>query len=404
MYLFNKFRQLNTYQRAVLLGLPLATGLLLALLILDPGSLLLSDGFLCLITIPTFFGNIIAGSTHMGRAIDAARITLSKKTPLPPVGPRERFGSLLGVALGIAISILFILQKVTIPFTGALCGAANLVFTLRNMNVFGSLGQRVGNCADPTPRPKNEKHAMSITAILGLVVGTLLFLTATAALVSIVGVLSFFSGGAAIPAWVAAIIFVSSYTSAVASGAEYTTKAWNFMQSTPENQPFIKKRFHEYRGSAVGVSAGMIIGIAVLVGLIISQPHLFVGIVGVITAITLFTACVGTLGGLCSRCGRLIDGWIDPQPPSPKTETTQMQSPSPRSTSADLIKHFSTTSNSSLSPQPTSALRTDANVFQPMLFSDTDHDAAQVHSATDSPEHSLSHDHFKASSSPTLSC
>jgi hypothetical protein len=166
------------------------------------------------------------------------------------------------------------------------------------------LGNRIGQCTDKSQRPSNEKKAIGVAAVLGVIASIVLFATMASTVVAVVGVTSFFSGGAALPLWLCGAAFICSFSSMSASCGDYASKGFNFLKPGNEvTKKVVREKPHEYRGAGVGLIAGLIVAGIILA----AQPQILVGVVGVIAAVMVVVACVSIIGGLCSRVGRLID-------------------------------------------------------------------------------------------------
>ena len=126
----------------------------------------------------------------------------------------------------------------------------------------------------------------------------------------------------AIPVWIAGIIFVASFTSSIVSCTDYTAKAYNYLRFASNNaeKPLadnLRTKRHEYRGAMVGIGIGLTIGLIILTALLITQPHIFIGLAGIVVAAVIITSSMGLMGGISSRIGRFIDGFTGQQPATP---------------------------------------------------------------------------------------
>ncbi len=303
MTLWAKLKVFDHYRRTALAMLPISFSLILYLILMQGDGFLLPEWFLDLIIVPAFAGNLLSGSTYIGRGLDLV--------PQAP-GIKEKIGTWLGIGLGIAVGIAATVLHDSIPFVSSLSGVANAIFTLGQISVFAGFGNRIGSSLDKSRLP-NEQKAIGAASLIGFGAGLALFLTSSVALVSVVGITSFVTLGAAIPFWLGGILFVTTFSSTLASFADYTTKAFNFVKSksSPDEKTErrVNERFHEYRGSFCGVGAGFIVGSVIVGALLVTQPHIFVGILGVIAATLVITTSISVIGGLCSRVGRLLDGF-----------------------------------------------------------------------------------------------
>ncbi len=325
MSMWRKLKAFDHYRRAALSMLPISITLLLYLIFTYGDNFLLAEWFLDLIFVPAFIGSLLSGSTYIARALDL--VTQSKPSN-PSV--KEKIGTWLGIGFGIAMGIAATVLHDTIPLVSSLSGLANVIFTLGQIGSFAGLGNRIGSSLDRNRLP-NEQKAIGAATFLGITLGMTLLFTSSVALISVAGITSFASCGAAIPFWLGGIIFVTTFSSSLTSFADYSTKAFNFIKTKttlsaaePVKQR-VKERFHEYRGSLVGVSTGFIVGGIIVGALAVTQP-IFMGVLGVIAATLVITTSVNVLGGLCSRIGRLLDGFtakkVEPRTPEPRRVST----------------------------------------------------------------------------------
>jgi hypothetical protein len=306
---WEKIKGLDFYLKSLLIGIPISTALFAYLLSIGAGELLFSDWFISLISIPTFIANQLATPAYAGRITDL--ILLHKKTHEPL--KKELIGTLIGVSMGIAVGVGLSVMHIAVPFASTLFVFANVLFTLRQINIFAGLGNRVGKCIDKGSRPTSEKAIVATAGIFGLLLGIALFATFTAGMISIVGVTSFFSGGAAIPVWVAGIIFVATMSSGFASSSDYAAKGISFIRShfIPKGEvtKTVKERKFEYGGSCIGFTLGLIVGAILIGAIVLSNPFFLVGVVGVVASALILMTCAGIIGSIFSRVGRIIDGF-----------------------------------------------------------------------------------------------
>lgn len=303
MTILAKLKAFDHYRRSALIILPISFALLMYLILVHGSEFLLPEWFLDLIIVPAFSGNLLSGTTYIGRAIDL----VSQKTNI-----KEKIGTYLGIGIGLGIAITAAIMHESIPLLDSLSHFAMVIFTLSQVSIFAGFGNRIGSTLDKTRLP-NEQKAIGVVSLIGIALGLGLFLTSSVALVSVVGITSFVTGGAALPVWLGGILFVSTFSSSLTSFADYSTKAFNFIKSKfsddKKTRERVKERPHEYRGSFCGSSAGFIVGIFIVGALLATQPHVFAGACGVIAATIVITTSVNVLGGLCSRIGRLFDGF-----------------------------------------------------------------------------------------------
>jgi hypothetical protein len=303
MILWKKLKTFDHYRRAAFSMLPISFALIFYLMLVQGDGFLLPEWFLDLIIVPAFAGNLLSGSTYIGRSIDLVPQVL---------GIKEKIATWIGIGVGIAVGVAATILHESIPLVSSLSGVANVVFTLSQISVFAGFGNRIGSSLDKSRLP-NEQKAIGAASLIGIATGLALFLTSSVALVSVVGITSFVTMGAAIPFWLGGVLFVTTFSSSLASFADYSAKAFNFVKSKSmqdeKTKQRVKERFHEYRGSFCGVSAGFIVGSLIVGALLVTQPHIFVGVLGVIAATLVITTSMSVLGGLCSRVGRLMDGF-----------------------------------------------------------------------------------------------
>ena len=326
----DKIKKLDNYRLALLFVLPISIALLIYLFCVH--GILLPEWFLDLLQIPAVLGALFSGSTYIARILDALSTRKSSdrssrklatifnfQVPAQrEISLGEKIGTIIGLLAGVATSIALICLGEIIPLAKPLHALGDILFTLGSISAFAGLGNRLGSCIG-TDRPKNEKIALSIATIIGIALGIALFATGAAALVSVMGVTSFFSGGLAIPVWIAGIIFVASFTSSIVSCTDYTAKAYNYLRFASNNaeKPLadnLRTKRHEYRGAMVGVGIGLTIGLIILTALLITQPHIFIGLAGIVVAAVIITSSMGLMGGISSRIGRFIDGFTGQQP------------------------------------------------------------------------------------------
>lgn len=326
------WHKLDHYRRAALLSFP-CTLLLLLFLLLMGVDLFFSEWYLDLIPLPAFIGSYLSAATYFGKQTDLFAAE-NKKLKY------EKWFTLTGILLGFSIGITL---SVFSPFSTCLNIVQAGLLTVNCINQFGSLGNRLGSTLDQNHRLPLEKKTLSIAMLVGVTLSIILLATASCAMVSVVGVTSFITGGAALPFWINGIIFVGSFSSGFASAGDYIAKAFIFIKSQVTEDAEVKKavagRPHEYRGSFLGINAGLIIGAVIITALSLAMPQVLAGLAGVVIAIVILTTCMSVIGGLCSRIGRLLDGL---NPPLPIKEVTHEKPPLQKSHSsvARLTKTF----------------------------------------------------------------
>lgn len=317
-YIRAKFNGLDNYGRALLVGIPLTAALLAFLFSIGASELLMDQWIIDLICTPIFIANLLAIFAYSGRTVDMVKMLIHPPPPDKPKSKYELLFTVLGFGLGLAVGISLAYFCTVIPFVTVLNGFSYVLFAVRQVIIFTGLGNRLGRVVDKGSRPKIEKAFALAATLIGIAAGIVLVTTGTAGMITVVGITSFFSLGAAIPVWIASAIFVVTLASSLASTADYSAKAIDFIRAyTSKRKNFQEKygekikttKFHEYRGSITGITIGLIIG-SVLVGVLaVSQPYLFAGIVGVVAAMLVITTCAGITGSICSRIGRFIDSY-----------------------------------------------------------------------------------------------
>jgi hypothetical protein len=313
------------YVIALFAALPFSCILFVYLASIGATEIFLSDWFLWLVSIPTFFAYQLSAAAYFGRIIDLGREIKNKIINRKGEFTGTLFGIVLGIGFGVALAIL-----TPVPFASTLFAFAGILFTLRQISIFGGLGNRLGKCLDPRSRPLSEKWIVSGAVLIGLILSIALFATCTASMVSVVGVTFFFSGGTLIPVAVAGIIFILTMSSGFASAADYTAKSVSFLNylsylfkrknisNHPEKHPgstinIVRGRPWEYGLAGAGVTLGLIIGIAIAITVIAPNPVLAGGVIGCIAGILIVLACISVFGSLLSRIGRAVD-WSRQQP------------------------------------------------------------------------------------------
>lgn len=297
------FEEHDHYQRATLITWLVALGLLIALIAL--GGFMLPDWFLDLYMGPALIGGILSGSTYIACLAD------------PGTHRYEQRGT---IALGVVtVAGVAALSSLGLPVTydSSLGKFAYAVFGIRAFNVVGGLGYRTGALGNAN-RPTNEKRLVGFAAMAGAAIGSAVFVKATAMLTStaLATMIPGITLACAIPVVPGAILAGVVVASVCASAADYTGKAWNYMQycrgkTDAKLTQRIEERKNEYRGAAVGTAIGLVVG-GIIVGL--TLPYLAIGLVGLaataaaigVAALTV-TACVSVFGSLASKTGRYFD-------------------------------------------------------------------------------------------------
>lgn len=354
MTLREKLLKLDNFRWALMLGLPIALAILIPLLAAGAitGIYLIPDWLVNLFFVPSFIGGLTAAAGYIGRLIDGFTNWLSgkgrsttlaselsgQKLNKTPTSPWEILFTLIGVAIGIAITLALILSGVGVPFAGILpFGLACIVFGLSNINTFAGLANRLGSSIGAIPvlfgkakdeydqksRLIEERVAVFLAILIGLAIGLALVFTMGAGLVPVGGITAFFIG-MHLPAAATGALFTLSFAGTLASATDYFARAGSYAkylilkhglhdktQRMTDMESYISGRTHEYRGAFVGVSIGLIIGAIAIGVLLATQPYLFAGVLGAVALIMVAVAATSIIGGLAARIGRYLDGLKD---------------------------------------------------------------------------------------------
>lgn len=323
MTLWERFKRYDNYRKAVVVALPFSAGLLLYLFSIGAEELFLSEWFISVISIPNFFAFQFGTAAYIGGLLDNYNNNKRKQ---------EVRGTLLGLILGLTLGIWLATIHFAVPFASTLLLGANILFLFRQMNIFAGLGNRIGRMMDKDSRPEIEKKIVGSSIAMSFMLGVILVATASAGAIGLAGVTTFIMAGSAIPIWLASALFVITLTSGIGSTADYIAKAVNFLKTQHnrdskdkndiKNNKFVNDRYHEYRGSLMGVSTGLIAGGITLSMLMITQPYLFVGPVGAVMGLLILTTAASLFGSTFSRMARLWDKLPEKsQPPAPSKST-----------------------------------------------------------------------------------
>lgn len=344
--LWESIKKFDNFRWAALSVLPLSFALLIYLISIGALAIYgINPAWLVyLLRIPFLAGALLSGATYLGRVVDAFTTRpVADVSPLSPapdplsadtmltiadkVGPGfylstfmnhkikvanpiragEKWGTLLGISAGIAVTVILpIVCDYAVPFGDALKGFAYAVFGLCNAGVFGGLGNRIGSCCIDKARLPNERAAIIISAVLGTIVGFALVFFLSSAVFSALTVTAFFTNGLILLPVVAKIILFTVQSGGITAAAtDYVARSYNFLFK--QKDPVVQKRIHEYRGAAVGISLGLMITIGIFVALCLTQPVIPCFL---ILPVLLMAANFSIFGGLCSRIGRCIDGLV----------------------------------------------------------------------------------------------
>ncbi|HYF97963.1 MAG TPA: hypothetical protein VD770_03175 [Coxiellaceae bacterium] len=323
----------DNYRLSVLASLIVATGLLVISLSVSAGDLIKTAGWVVdLIVIPAFIGRLVSASSYLARLKDAwslRKVTETKEkgyvpvetveTPLSKkvnadrhIGRWERWGTFLGVMLGIAVGISALMLHASMPLFASLHVVAYPLYVGGFIGIFAGLFNRLGIGIDAAraqvgqalPRNKVEISLMIAGAALGFTLGAALLATSSTSLAVVAGVTPFIAG-AAFPPVIAALIFVLIAASVYASAADYLGKTVSYARAffDKDFNHNLKSRIHEHRGSVVGVVLGLGVGVA----LVLTLPFTGGGLAGVAVGSLIVLTAVGVIGGLVARIARLFD-------------------------------------------------------------------------------------------------
>lgn len=320
-----QLKRFGFYSLAIGVTFPIALLELYYLHSLSAKDIFLSESFLCLISIPNFFSNQLATAAYLGRMAD---MTIGNNYDK---ANKELVGTLLGITLGLIISIMLLGLGVSAPLVTALGSAANIFFIFRYINICAGFGNRLGRYFDNTDqsRPFFEKAFVLTCQGLGFILGAGLFLLASTSAAQIfvngTSLISFFSGIQGMPTLVSGIIFATSIGAVFGSFADYLAKAIGhfktpyFKTSPRPNDDSLfgeihkfkhnQNRHFEYLCSVVGIAAGLVVAPYVINNLStlgFLPPERFASLFTK-GFITLFTCSI--YSSPCSRIGRLMDAF-----------------------------------------------------------------------------------------------
>jgi hypothetical protein len=331
-----KTKRNNFYTLAIWFAALLSLAFILPIIILHcvASGGLLPEWVLALIYGPFFISQEVAGAGYIGKWADfltgekklsqfAREIVASWKDAGRNFISRinaENIGLTIGIAIGVTVTIAQAALHCTVPFAGVVSNVlAGGLFCLANINDFGGLGNRLGRTIDyffgKSPNPKsnifrkqNVNYALAIVA--GVLIGAAL---ATAALIV----------SAASMGVVPGILFTVTAVGACASSSGYIGRCADFFLGERTAVHAIKDNFNplstkpmtsfkercskENIGTAIGVTAGMVVA-SVLIGLgIVSLPFFGIGLPKILLGVFLMATLVGSSGGLGNRLGHAID-------------------------------------------------------------------------------------------------
>ncbi len=330
--------QWSAYFKAGLISILYALGALALLAIFgEAGNMIFSSWYQTAITFAAFVGSHLSGATYFGRIKDLWSDVKTKWS-------RELKGTALGITIALVVGITFtILRTAGHFFVG---GAAEIVVNF--IAAIGAVVGTVGSMAGFANRLSNGRDVKAIFTGLALGLGTslALFFTGNAALTTVAAVTSFLTGGIAIPFWVIGTLFVVGYTGANVSSFDYHAKAFRYVVHlknkffNPDYQPdeALLRDFHQFRGSAVGVIAGLVMAsiVIVSVGIFVTQPWFLAIPIG----LGVYYSCTSLIGGLCGRIGRKIGEFLANMKMAETPPVTQpISSPSPQLTTKLNVEH-----------------------------------------------------------------
>jgi MFS family permease len=298
----------SAYFKTGLISILWALGAIVILLVLGrTGELIFSTWFQTCIAFSAFIGGHLSGGTYFGRVIDLW-------SQLKTRWSRELKGTVLAISAAVATAvILTVLRSAGHFFLG---GIGEIV-----ANFIGAIGcvvGTVGAMAGFGNRLSSGREPKAIFAgtVLGLGTSLAIWFTGNAAITAVAGVTTFLTGGLALPIWAMGALFVVGYTGANVSSFDYHARTWRYLKYVkakyidrdPAALEAIEKDFHQYRGSTIGVVAGLIMATIVIVtiGVFVTQPWFLAIPVG----LGIYYICTSLFAGICGRLGRELDEFI----------------------------------------------------------------------------------------------
>lgn len=363
LMLFNiKWSKLSYFTKAGLLSLPFSIILLILLGLFGDINIIFSEWYFDLIPIPAFIGAQLSSQTYWGREIDLITSKDTSRLEIWTTGIGITFGLVTGIAL-----------TVFIPGTAGFFDVVqSTLFIFNWTSVAGGLGNRVGTSFGESIKLPHEKRAIKIGGLIGLALSIALLVTGGVGAVSIIGISALLTGGASIPFWIVGGIFLLQTTSRFASASDYSGKTYTLFKATvlhdPKAMEVTTDRKYEYRGTATGLSTGLIIGLTIITALAITQPHIVAGLIGVaigtiiiVTAISIFAGLFGNICKIMDRTAKAKEATqkrpesIIRKLPSPTRSPSRSddfkETPSPRSL-RDQSKTDQVTSDTSSPEEP----------------------------------------------------
>ncbi|MES2141772.1 MAG: hypothetical protein V4471_02650 [Pseudomonadota bacterium] len=313
----------------------LGLGLLLPLLIIEPG-LLEAEWFLDLLSIPAEYASFITGAAYIGRLVNiltARSFTTENKEEKTKVKTflseevvmgrqilvREKELTPVGMFLGMLLAIACIVLHVTVPFLNIFSYFAYILFILGYACSLGGLFNRLGSSVDGT-RLSQEKKAILFGAVFGCVFafGLIIVLatTGTLPLIAVAGISKVFFDLFVLHKTLFTFIFIFSLTSVSTSFFDYFAKAICFLKykyhlgvTDIAINERLESRYHEYCGAFWGATAGCLLAIGIVTGLILTSGLIAAPMAVGVTIFITFITCSSMFSALFSRIGRVIDGF-----------------------------------------------------------------------------------------------
>lgn len=285
-------------------------------------GLIFSQWYQFFVPIPALITGQMSGWTSFGREADLLEDENKKNSS-------EQWMALIGISIGLFAGISLVVTRWSLRFATA--GVSEIVIELMSAtaSILGSVGSYAGlasrlesiickpkefciksakDCWDYFVSFFNQKRKSVIAGLLmGIGTSFALWFTGSAMLTIVAGVTTFFTGGALIPLWITGALFCVGYIGTNASSFDYISKMACFYRAIflndKEAEKDIGDRFHEFRGTALGVTLGLVIGSIVAITLLVTQPYL----VAFVGALAVMLVCTSAFGSLFSHMGTLVD-------------------------------------------------------------------------------------------------
>ena len=330
-----KLSNLDNERLAISFVSLIGLSLLLPLLIIEP-ALLESEWFLDLLSVPAEYASFITSAAYIGRLVNIltarsfitknkeektkVKTFLSKKVVMGrQILVREKELTPVGMLLGMILAIICIAVHMTVPFLSIFSYFACILFILGHACSLGGLFNRLGSSVDGT-RLSQEKKAILFGAVFGCVFafGLIIVLatTGTLPLIAVAGISKVFFDLFVLHKTLFAFVFIFSLTSVSTSFFDYFAKAICFFKykyhlgvTDIAINERLESRYHEYCGAFWGATAGCLLAIGIVTGLILTSGLIAAPMaVGATIFITVIT-CSSMLSALFSRIGRVIDAF-----------------------------------------------------------------------------------------------